>query len=97
VVVRGSVPGIIVATDRAIPDVHLAQEEWEVRILNRPVKIRDLSLREAKGLFCSPKLMMRALQAQLARRSDLWTLETSRIWYEETPSARGWYRRLPPV
>jgi hypothetical protein len=85
VVVRGSVPGIVVATDRPVPDVHLAQEEWEIDISDAGEESRHLSLREAQGSVLLPKLIERALQSQLATRRDLWTLETSRIWYEETP------------
>jgi hypothetical protein len=85
VVVRGTVPGIIVATADRIPDVHLGDEEWELEITDGDDVSRPLSLREAQGSVLIPKLLERALQAQLSPRRDLWTLGSSRIWYERAP------------
>jgi hypothetical protein len=85
VVVRGTVPGIIVATDRPIPNVQLADEEWELEVTDAGEDARPLSLRDPQGLVLIPKLLERALQGHIATRTNFWTLGTSRVWYERTP------------
>jgi hypothetical protein len=85
VVVRGSVPGIVVATDRLIPDIRLAAEEWELELTDAGEDTRPLSFQDPQGVVLIPKLLERALQGQVASRTNFWTLGTSRVWYERAP------------
>jgi len=90
---RGSRSLIIVATDPCDTGCPPGARGVEVSNLRRG-EIRDpLAQRSPKGLFLPPKIRLsELLQAQLARRSDRLTLETSPSGMKKPHLHAGWYR-----
>ncbi len=76
---------LIVASAKPIRAVRLEQSEWALDVQDAGEASRRLQLRSATGAKLVPLLVERALQATLARRRDLWTLDSPRIWYERQP------------
>ncbi len=94
----GPQPSLLVATNSAVPPIHLEQEEWVLDITDAGEPSRRLSLTEPEGVSLLPPLIERAFLAEVARRTKLWTLDSPRIWYEEKPfrteEGIGAYRRF---
>ncbi len=80
-----SQPSLLVATNKPIPPIHLEQEQWLLDIADAGEPSRRVSLTDSDGASLLPTLIERALLAELARRTKLWTLDSPRIWYETTP------------
>lgn len=94
----GPQPSLLVATNSPVRPIHLEQEEWVLDITDAGDPSRRLSLAEPEGVSLLPPLIERALLAEVARRTKLWTLGSPRIWYEEKPfrteEGIGAYRRF---
>ncbi len=83
-------PSLLVATRRPLPQpLHLEAEEWELDVYDAKAKTSFLSLDDAQGRELLPLLVERAFLADLARYTDLWTLDSPRIWYEPQPFLRA--------
>lgn len=76
---------LLVAAEVPLRPVHLEQDEWELDVTDAAEPSHRIQLDETIGRSVIPQLLERALEATLARRSDLWTLDSPRIWYEEEP------------
>lgn len=81
----GRQPSLLVATNSQIPFIHLEQENWMLDVTDAGEPSRRLSLGDSDGASLLPALIERALLVELARRTDLWTLDSPRIWYEAKP------------
>lgn len=78
----GTQPGLLVATHAPILGIHLEQENWVLEVSDAGGASRCLSLTDPVGASLIPSLIERSLLAELAGRTDLWTLDGPRIWYE---------------
>jgi hypothetical protein len=81
----GDPPTLLVATNRTIPHIRLADEDWELEVEDageesQKMAFADVDSREALAL-----LVERALFATLARSGRYWSLDSPRIWYEQQP------------
>jgi hypothetical protein len=76
---------LFVAAARPIRALRLEQSEWALDVEDAGEAPRRLHLRSPTGETLVPLLVERALLATLARRRDLWTLDSARIWYEQRP------------
>lgn len=81
----GPQPSLLIATDRRIPSIHLEQEDWLLDVIDVGEPSRRLSLADSEGLLLLPLLIERALLAELVQRTDIWRLDSPRIWYEAKP------------
>ncbi len=94
----GSQPSLLVATKGTIPPIHIDQEEWALDLMDAGEPSRRLSLEEPDGALLLPPLIERSFLAEIARRTDLWTLDSPRILYEAKPfrteAGIGVYRRF---
>lgn len=76
---------LLVAADRPIAPVHLEGEEWELDVADEGSPCQRLTLDDAQGPLLLPLLIERAFLATLARQTNLWTLDSPRIWHEAEP------------
>jgi hypothetical protein len=81
----GPQPSLLVATNAPIPVIYLEQENWVLEVRDAGGPSRRLSLTDPDGASLIPPLIERTFLTELARRTDLWTLDTPRIWYEAKP------------
>jgi hypothetical protein len=81
----GAQPCLLVATHAPIHTIHLEQKDWVLEVRDAGDASRRLSLNDPPGESLIPSLIERALLAELGRRTDLWTLDSPRIWYEAKP------------
>jgi hypothetical protein len=80
-----SKPSLVVATQGRVPFIHLEQEEWILDISDAGEASYRVFLTEGEGTRILPLLIERAFLAEISRRTNLWTLDSPRIWYEEEP------------
>ncbi|MCC6177461.1 MAG: hypothetical protein IT305_19355 [Chloroflexi bacterium] len=78
-------PSLIIAGTQPAERLHLAAEDWELDVADAGDPTRRLTLDEPESEAVLLPLVERALLAQVARRTDLWTLDSPRIWYEAEP------------
>jgi hypothetical protein len=83
--VSGNLHRLLVSTSRSIPSIHMEDEEWELEISDTGEKTQILTLADSNGNKYLSPLLERALMANLARNTQLWTLDSPRIWYEPEP------------
>lgn len=74
-------PHLFVAGTRDINDLVLEGEDW--RAVLKEVTVTRLNF--AAYAFYLAQLFERELQIKLAQRTDYWTLDSPRIWYESVP------------
>lgn len=82
---RGRSPALLVGTDRPLAPIHLEGDAWELDVLDDGGPSRRLTLADTDGPELLPLLIERALEVTLAHETDLWTLDSPRIWYEAKP------------
>lgn len=91
-------PSLLVATKDPVPPIHLVQEEWVLDITDAGEPSWNLCLGDPDGPSHLTPLIERGLLGNLAGRTDLWTLDSPRIWYEakpfETEEGIAAYRRF---
>jgi hypothetical protein len=63
-------------------------DEWELRVVDSSDSSQQWSLADPDGPSVLPRLLERALLAQIRARTDWWKLDSSRIWYEAQPFER---------
>ena len=80
----GSTPSLLVATRGPVPAAPIEQDDVVLDVIDRGEPAFLLSLSASHGHLL-PRLIERALLAELARNTDLWTLDSPRIWYEAKP------------
>lgn len=76
---------LLVATVRPVPSFTMEGDEWELTVTDANESPQHLTLNNALGRKCVPELIERALLATLERRTELWTLDSLRKWYEPNP------------
>lgn len=76
---------LIVATDRAIQPISLDGEDWTLALRDADEPTRTLCLGEDLGRDLIPELIERLFLVQLARRTQLRTIDSPRIWHEPIP------------
>lgn len=78
-------PSILVATDGALPNLTLADQEWQLTARDTREAVTQLTLGHPAGREWLPLLIERALLARLQRTGRMWTLDSPRIWHESEP------------
>ncbi len=78
-------PRLLVASRYPLRSIHLADEEWELTIEDANQPTQRLILNSREGTNFLPTLIERAFLAHIASSTDLWTLDSPRIWYEAQP------------
>ena len=81
----GDPPALLVATSKQIQTIHLEDEDWELEVVDAGEPTQRLKLESRTGQKFIPSLIERALLGTLAKKTDFWTLDSPRIWYEERP------------
>src|SRR6266498_685273 len=76
---------LLVATDALIPSFTIAEKDWEIEVFDSGMEEKRIYLADSVGYQVIPQLIERSLLATLDRRSDLWTLDSPRIYYEDQP------------
>lgn len=76
---------LIVATAERLQPMHLEGEGWELDVVDPGTPNRRVTLGDNDGPELIPTLLERALLVKLSRDTDLWTLDSPRIWYEAEP------------
>ena len=76
---------ILVATRNPIAPLHIADDEWQLDVQDGGKPSQTVSLTNPIGGNIIPLLIERTFLAQIATRTDYWTLESPRIWYEANP------------
>jgi hypothetical protein len=78
-------PRLLVAIQKPLESINLADEEWELTIKDANQTTQRLLLNSQEGNRFLPALIERAFLAHIASSTDLWTLDSPRIWYEAQP------------
>jgi len=73
---------LVVAVRESIKPTHVEDGEWELDIADAGAPTQHLSLTSQYGPLLLPMLVERAFLIQLMKRTDLWTLDSKRIWYD---------------
>ena len=81
----GKPSALVVAARESLRTTHVEDDEWELDIADSGVSTQRLSLASEHGPLLLPMLVERAFLIHLMKRTDLWTLDSSRIWYENRP------------
>lgn len=76
---------LLIASTEPIPTLQLEGEDWVLNVQDASEPSRKVSVRDAEGAAVIPDLVERAILVELARRTDLWTLDSPRKWYEPAP------------
>ena len=82
---RNGDPALLVATQSAVSSIRLATDDWEIELRDVGEPSRRIALADPEGSELLPPLIERALEARLERDTDLWRLDSPRIWYEPEP------------
>ncbi len=83
--VPGSDNELFVATDKWIDNVTLEEDNWQLIANDTNEKTRKLFISNDSDAPLISILIERALLAQIAARTQFWTLDSPRIWYEQNP------------
>ena len=75
-------PVLLVATVGPVPSFTMEGDDWELTVTDASESPQRLTLNNSLGQKCVPELIERALLATLDRRTELWTLDSPRKWYE---------------
>ncbi|MDP9350111.1 MAG: hypothetical protein M3P51_00990 [Chloroflexota bacterium] len=76
---------LLVAATAPVEPVCVEQEEWELELRDSGLPAERLALTDPHGPDLVAPLVERALEARLARSTEMWTLDSPRIWYEPRP------------
>lgn len=89
---------LLVATAKPIHPMRIEGDEWELSVRDSGMDTARLTLADSHEADLLRQLVQRALLAKLAK-TDLWTLDSPRIWYEPEPfrieEGVAAYRRYP--
>lgn len=73
---------LLVATHSAIPHIRIETEDVALEVVDQGGPSIRIGLNEAEGSALLPRLVERALVAELAAQTGLWAIDSPRIWYE---------------
>lgn len=76
---------LLVASYHPISPLHLDGEDWELDVTDAEQLAQKLTLSNQAGKRIIPVLIERAFIAKIASATDLWTVDSPRIWYEANP------------
>lgn len=76
---------LLIATDRPLETITLEEDDWQLTASDSGEATRHLPFSDPENEDLISQLVERALLAQIARRTDLWTLDSPRIWYGARP------------
>jgi hypothetical protein len=76
---------LLVASRRPVGNIQLRQHNWELDLLDTEQDARRLTLDDPRGRGLVPQLVERSFLAQIAHRTELWNLDSPRIFYERDP------------
>ncbi len=76
---------LIIASKDPIQPIHLSDDQWQLDVVDSGDPADRLYLTSPKGTDLVPEIIERALLARIASMSDLWTIDSPRIWYEANP------------
>jgi hypothetical protein len=82
---RDTGAALIVAATRPVHRIHLADDDWELEVVDDGEPARQLSLAAPGAEAILQPIIERALLARVQRCTTLWTLDSPRIWYESEP------------
>lgn len=82
---RGSLPALLVATSKPLPDIRLEQDDWILDISDAAEPTQRLRLTDPDGPSILPQMIERAFLVTLSAHTRMWTLDSPRIWYEPEP------------
>ncbi|MFO1432076.1 MAG: hypothetical protein U1F76_18360 [Candidatus Competibacteraceae bacterium] len=74
---------ILVATHRTVPYLVVEKDNWRMEIKDRG-RPRRLHFKNPEDQNLIAQLLERCLIVQIQRRTDLWRLDSNRIWYQPT-------------
>lgn len=77
-------PELLVAASKPIPPIVLQRYDWRVEV-NDSGRKKRLHFGEPQDLSILTQLIERCLLVEVGRRTDLWKLDSPRIWYESVP------------
>jgi hypothetical protein len=83
--VLGSANELLIATDRRVEKVTLEEDNWQLTAVDSNDQTRRLFLSSSADEYLVSVLVERALLAQIASHTSLWTLDSPRIWYDPNP------------
>ena len=81
----GNPASLYVATSKPIANIHLEEQEWELDVTDAGDNTFRLEYAKSSDERFVGLLIERTILATLARRKDLWTLDSPRIFYERQP------------
>lgn len=76
---------LLIASMEPIRALQLEGEDWVLNVQDAGEPSRRVCVQNAEGASMVPDLVERAILVELARRTDLWTLDSPRKWYEPVP------------
>ena len=76
---------VLVAAKHPITSMHLEGDEWELDVSDSGEPSQQLSLASPHGAKLLPVIIERAFLVQIAARTNFWTLDSPRIFYEDAP------------
>ena len=79
----GEEDSLLVVSARPVPSVQLQDDDWEIQAEDMSRNTFKIHALESPDI--SATLIERALQASVARRSGLWSFNSPKLWYQETP------------
>jgi hypothetical protein len=89
---------LLVASNEPVPPLKLKERDWAITLEDTGEPIQRLTLADPLGAKILPRIVERALQATLSRRTQYWRIDSPRIWYEpevfRSEAGVGAYRRF---
>lgn len=79
--------GILVAGTRSVQPIVISEDDWRIEIRDRNVTKR-LHFSKPDEADMIARLLERCLLIEIGKRTDLWTLDSPRIFYAPTPFKR---------
>lgn len=76
---------LLVATAHPIPTVRIETEDVALEVVDQGAETGCITLLDDNGPTLIPRLIERALIGELADKTDLWAIDSPRIWYESKP------------
>ncbi len=82
---RNDIHRLLVADREPVPTITLKDDNWELEVVDSGEPARCLRFCDLDTQRLVAVLIERRMLAELARHTELWTLDSPRIWYEPTP------------
>ena len=76
--------GVLVAGTKSIQSIVISEDDWRIEIRDRDLT-RRLHFSKPDEADMIARLLERCLLIEIGKRTDLWTLDSPRIFYAPTP------------